>query len=70
LSDFFFEDRIHQGLEGGGGISETEKHYGWFEESFVGDERRLPLISVFDPDVIVSPTYIHLGEVFSALEFV
>ena len=37
---------IHKVLEGGRGISETEEHDGWLEESFVGDESGFLLVSV------------------------
>jgi len=41
-----------------------------FEESFVGFEGRFPLISVFDTDIVVSPSDIQFGEIFGTFEFV
>ena len=61
---------IHEALESGGGIGETEEHYCRFKESFMGDEGSFPLISVFDSDIIISPSDIELGEDFCPLEFI
>jgi hypothetical protein len=70
VSDFFFEDGVHHGLEGGGGVGETKEHYGRFEKSFVGDKGCLPLVSVLDPYVVISPPYVYLGKVLGSFEFV
>ena len=61
---------VHKTLEGGGGISETEEHHCRFKESFVGNEGGFPLMSIFDSDIIVSPSDIKLGEEFRPLEFI
>ena len=61
---------IHEVLESGGGIGETEEHHRRFKESFMGDEGSLPLMSVFDLDIIVSPSDIELGEDFRPLKFI
>ena len=42
FSDHVSEGVIHESLEGGGRIRETEKHNSWFEETLVGDECCLP----------------------------
>jgi hypothetical protein len=70
LLDVFFENGIHHGLEGGRGVGKTEKHNRGLKQAFVGDKCSFPLISIFDPDVIVSPLYVYLGEIFCAFEFV
>ena len=49
-------------LEGGGGISETKEHHGWFNESLMGDEGSFPLMPVLDSDIIVSLLNIEFGE--------
>ena len=61
---------IHEALESGGEIGETEKHHHRFEESFMGDEGSFPLMSVFDSDIIVSPSNVELDEDFRPLEFI
>ena len=61
---------IHKVLKDGRGISETEEHHSWFEESLMGNEDGFPLMSILDLDVIVSPLDIKFGEDFRPLEFV
>ena len=61
---------VHKALEGGRRIGETEEHYCRFEESFVGNESGFPLMSVFDSDVVVSPSDVKLGKEFCSLEFI
>ena len=61
---------IHELLKGGRGIGKTKEHYGWFKESFMGNESGLPLVPVFDTDVVISPTDIELGENLCPLEFI
>jgi len=62
LSNFSAEDHVHHHLEGGGGIGQPKEHDCWFEESFWGKERRFPFVSLFDTDIVVSPTYIEFSE--------
>ena len=61
---------IHELLEGGRRIGETEEHYSWFEESFMGKESGFPLVSIFDTDVVIFPTDIKLGENLCPLQFI
>ena len=61
---------IHEVLEGGRGISETKEHYGWFEESLMGDKGSFPLMFILDSDIIISPLDIKFGEDFCPLEFI
>jgi len=60
FSYFFFEDVVYHGLEYCGGVGESEEHYFWFEQSLVGGEGCLPFIPFFDPDIVISPSYIKL----------
>jgi hypothetical protein len=61
---------IHETLEGCWEVGKSKKHYHGFEEAFVGDESGLPLMSVFDSDIIVPPSDVELGECFGIPEFV
>jgi hypothetical protein len=62
LSEFFPEECIHHGLEGGWQVGHPEEHHLWFKEAMVGDECCLPLVSVVYPHVIISPADVELGE--------
>ena len=57
-------------LECGGGVAKAEEHDSRFEESFVGDESRLPLVTILDVDIVVPPTDIKFGEVTSIFQLV
>jgi hypothetical protein len=46
--DKVLEDVIHHSLEGGGRISESEKHHQGFEESTICTKCCLPLITFFE----------------------
>ena len=61
---------IHELLKGGRGIGKTKEYYGWFEESFMGNESSLPLVPVFDTDIVIPPTDIKLDENLCSLEFI
>ena len=61
---------VHEPLKGGRGIGEAKKYYGWFEESFMSDKSSLPLVPVFDTDVVMPPTDIKLDEDLCSLEFI
>ena len=64
------EEVIHEVLECGRGVIETEEHNGGFKQSFVGNEGCLPLVSILDVDIVVSLLNIKLGEVFHVFKFV
>ena len=64
------EGVIHEALEGCGGIGEPEEHHGWFEEPFMGDEGGFPLMSIFDPHIVVSPSNIEFGEDLSVSQLI
>ena len=61
---------IHKALECGGGVVETKEHNGGFKQSFVDNEGCLPLMSILDVDIVVSPSDVELGEVFCIFEFI
>ena len=64
------EGVVHEALEGGGGIGESEKHHRGLEKSFVSDEGRLPLVAILDSYVVVSPPNIEFGEDLSISQFI
>ena len=46
---------VHHGLEGSWRVSKPKKHDRQFEQSFIGHEHYLSLVSVFDSNVVVAP---------------
>ena len=70
FSDHVSERVIHESLERSGGVTETEEHDGGFEESFVGDESRLPLVAILDAYIVVPPSDVEFGEVASVFQLV
>jgi hypothetical protein len=62
LSDHVGKNAVHERLEGGRAIAESEEHYCGFEETKRCDECTLPLVFFLDSDVIISPPYIEFGE--------
>ena len=71
----FFRDHIvkgviHEALESGRGIGETKEHHSGLKESFMSNEGSFPLMSIFDSDIVVSPSDVELGEDFHPLEFI
>ena len=65
FSDHVVERVVHESLECGGGVAQTKEHDGGFKESFVGDEGRLPLVTILDMDVVVPPSNVEFCEVAS-----
>ncbi|KAG5733786.1 hypothetical protein E4T56_gene8207 [Termitomyces sp. T112] len=62
------EDVVHHCLEGGQAIGESKEHNKRFEQSPVGLEGSLPLVSLLDACIIVSLPDIQFGEVLHTLE--
>ena len=58
------EGVIHKLLESSGGVSESKEHNCGFEQSLVGNEGCLPLVTILDSHIVVSPTNVELGEDF------
>jgi hypothetical protein len=68
--DEVLEDVVHHSLEGGGRVSESEKHHQGFEEPAVRTKCCLPLITFLHPNIVVTPTYVELCEVFRTTKLV
>ena len=62
LQEHVCKDVIHECLEHGGSIAESEEHDNGFEESHGGDESHFPLVLFPDVNVVISPTNVELGE--------
>ena len=62
LSDVVGEDMVHECLKGGRGIGETKEHDCRFKESKRVDESGFPLVFLSKADIVISPSYIKLGE--------
>ena len=56
------EEVVHEPLERCWGISKSKEHHSWFEEAFMCDEGSLPLVTIFDANIVVSPVDVKLGE--------
>ena len=70
FSDHVSEGVIHELLEHGRGVAKTKEHDGGFKKSFVDDEGHLPLVTILDADVVVSPMDVKFGEVVSIFQLV
>ena len=60
----------HELLESGGGIGHAKEHDSGFIESSVSDEGGFPLVAFLYSDVVISPSYIKLGEDLGVFQFV
>ena len=60
----------HESLKGGGGIGHAEEHDSGFVKSLMGDEGGFPLVTVLDSNIVISPSYVKLGEDLGIFEFV
>ena len=70
FSDHVLEGVVHESLECGRRVAEVKEHDSWFEESFMGDEGCLPLVTILDVDIVVLPINIKLGEVMGVFQLV
>ena len=70
FSNHVLEGVIHESLECCWGVTKAKEHDGGFEESFVGDEGSLPLVTVLDVNIVVAPMNIKLGKVASVFQLV
>jgi hypothetical protein len=70
FSDHVSKGVIHESLKSCGGVGKSEEHYRGLEETFVGNKGGLPLVSVFDSDIVISPLDIELSERLGISEFV
>ncbi|KAF9799808.1 hypothetical protein IEO21_10504 [Rhodonia placenta] len=64
------EDIVHHRLEGRGGIGEAKEHHQGFVQSPVSHEGRLPFVTGFDPDIVISPSDIELCKECSTAELI
>ena len=60
----------HESLKGGGGVGLAKEHNSGFIKSLVGNESGFPLVTILDSDVVISPSYVKLGEDLGVFEFV
>ena len=70
FDDHVSEGVVHESLEGGGKVDESEKHDSWFEEAFMGDECSFPLMAIFDVDIVISPSYVKFGKNLCVFELI
>jgi len=49
------EDVVHHGLEGGWTVSHSKEHYQGFEQTLIGPEGCLSLVSGLNADVVETP---------------
>ncbi|KAF9800931.1 hypothetical protein IEO21_10257 [Rhodonia placenta] len=68
--DEIMKNIIHHCLEGRGGVGEADEHHQGLIQPSVGHKGRFPLVTSFDPDVVVSPPDIELCEEHSSTELV
>ena len=70
FSDHVGKDVIHECLEGGWSVAETEEHDSGFKQVKGSDEGSFPLIRFLDANVVISPSYIEFGEVGGVLHVI
>ncbi|KAF9798448.1 hypothetical protein IEO21_10718 [Rhodonia placenta] len=64
------EDVVHHRLEGRGGVGEAEEHHQGFVQSPVSHKGRLQFVTSLDPDIVISPSDIELGEERGTVELI
>ena len=64
------KERVHHSLKRSWRVRQPEEHDHRFEESAVGRERGLPFVTFRNPNVVVSPAHIELGEDACAFELI
>ena len=70
FSDHVLERIIHELLEHSRAVAKTEEYDSRFKKSLVGDEGCLPLVAIFDVDVVISLVNVEFGEVVSIFQLV
>ena len=58
------EDVVHHGLEGGRQVAKSEEHDKQLKKSLVHGESCLPLVSLFEMDIVEAPAEVQGGEPF------
>ncbi len=56
-----FENIIHHPLESSRRVSESKEHHHGFKQTPISSECHLPLVSLFDAYIIVSPSDMRFG---------
>src|SRR6267378_76897 len=56
------ENLVHHRLECTWRICQSKEHNPWFEETIFGLECRFLFIPCLDPNVVIAPSYVKLGE--------
>src|SRR5713101_1853083 len=64
------EEFIHHRLESCRRVGKTKEHHQGFKHSFVHLEGSFPFITFLDSNIILSPSYIELGEDLHILQFI
>ncbi|GBG85799.1 hypothetical protein CBR_g40608 [Chara braunii] len=64
------EDVVHGGLECGGGVGETERHYKKLVVPEAGTEGGLVGVLLADADLVEATAKVDLGEVFGSMEVI
>ena len=62
FGDHVCEDMIHECLKGWWSIAKTKEHDSGFVETKRSDEHCLPLILLFDMNIVVAPMDVELGK--------
>ena len=57
-------------MKSGGRVGYAEEHDSGFVNSSVGNEGGLPLVTIFDLDIVISPLHIKLGKDLGVFELV
>ena len=70
FGDHVLEGVVHEPLESGWGIHHPEEHDHGLEEPSMGGKCPLPLVSILDLYIVISPSDIELGKQLCFLEFV
>jgi len=68
--DEILEYVIHHHLEGGWAVGESKEHHQGLKQPSVSLKCCLPLIFLSDPNIVVTPSNIQLGEVLHIMELV
>ena len=70
FSDHISEGIIYESLECSRGVIKAKEHDSGFKESFVGDEGCLPLVTVFNVDIVIPPLNVELSEVACVFQLI
>ena len=70
FGDHVLEGVIHESLECGWRVGKPEEHDHWFKKAFMGNEGGLPLMAIFDMDIVIAPVDVKFSEQFGILELI